>query len=79
MRARTCLYSTTPDQDFIIGALPQSPQVAVACGFSGHGFKLVLVVGEILADLALDGVTRHDISLFALDRPALWAPDGGAA
>lgn len=36
----------------------------VACGFSGHGFKFVPVVGEILADLAADGGTSHPIALF---------------
>ena len=41
-----------------------SENVTVACGFSGHGFKFVPVVGEILADLAIDGVTGHPISLF---------------
>jgi len=40
----------------------------VAAGFSGHGFKFCSVVGEILADLAVDGRTEHDIGLFALGR-----------
>ena len=55
LRAITCLYTTTPDHDFVIGAHPEHANVAVACGFSGHGFKFVPVVGEILADLALEG------------------------
>jgi glycine/D-amino acid oxidase-like deaminating enzyme len=38
--------------------------VTVACGFSGHGFKFVPIVGEILADLTIDGATRHPIALF---------------
>ena len=38
------------------------------CGFSGHGFKFASVVGEILADLALAGATRHDISFFSAGR-----------
>lgn len=71
--AQTCLYATTPDQHFIIGRLPDHPQVAVACGFSGHGFKFVPVVGEILADLVVDGSTAHDLGLFSLDRPVLRA------
>jgi len=71
--AQTCLYATTPDRHFIIGRLPDLPQVAVACGFSGHGFKFVPVVGEILADLVLDGSTTHDLDLFRLDRPVLGA------
>jgi len=47
---------------------PADVAVAIAAGFSGHGFKFCSVVGDILADLALDGGTRHDISLFALAR-----------
>jgi sarcosine oxidase len=71
--AQTCLYATTPDRHFIIGRLPDHPQVAVACGFSGHGFKFVPVVGEILADLVTSGRTTHDLELFRLDRPTLGA------
>lgn len=64
----TCLFTNTPDEHFAIGALPGVPSVVVAAGFSGHGFKFCSVVGEILADLALDGGTRHDIGLFAPGR-----------
>ncbi|GAA2228112.1 N-methyl-L-tryptophan oxidase [Streptomyces amakusaensis] len=61
----TCMYSTTPDEHFVIARHPGHPDaVTVACGFSGHGFKFVPVVGEILADLALEGGTPHPISLF---------------
>jgi sarcosine oxidase len=65
---KTCLFTNTPDEHFVIDRLPHAPHVAIAAGFSGHGFKFCSVVGEILADLALDGGTRHDISLFALGR-----------
>jgi sarcosine oxidase len=68
VRATTCLYTTTPDANFIISAHPQHAQVQVACGFSGHGFKFCSVVGEILADLATAGTTRHDLSLFTPSR-----------
>ncbi|MEU5974349.1 N-methyl-L-tryptophan oxidase [Streptomyces sp. NPDC047315] len=69
LKAVTCLYTNTPDQHFVIGRHPAQPDTTtVACGFSGHGFKFVTVVGEILADLALDGTTRHRIELFAPDR-----------
>jgi sarcosine oxidase len=64
LRAITCLYTTTPDHDFVIGLHPRHPDVAIACGFSGHGFKFVPVVGEVLADLALDGTTARPIGLF---------------
>ena len=69
--ALTCMYTTTPDHHFVIAAHPEHAQVTVACGFSGHGFKFVPVVGEILADLAIDGSTRHPIGLFDPRRPAL--------
>jgi sarcosine oxidase len=60
----TCMYSNTPDQHFVIARHPDADHITVACGFSGHGFKFVPVVGEILADLAVDGATGHPISLF---------------
>jgi sarcosine oxidase len=68
LAAKTCMYTTTPDEHFVIGLHPGHPQVAFAAGFSGHGYKFASVVGEILAELAVDGRTRHDIELFAPDR-----------
>jgi sarcosine oxidase len=64
LHSATCMYSNTPDEHFVIARHPDSENITVACGFSGHGFKFVPVVGEILADLAIDGVTGHPISLF---------------
>jgi sarcosine oxidase len=64
LRADPCMYTTTPDEHFVIARHPAHEQVVVACGFSGHGFKFVPVVGEILAELAIDGSTRHPIGLF---------------
>ncbi|WP_460357055.1 N-methyl-L-tryptophan oxidase [Mycobacterium sp. ZZG] len=64
LHSATCMYSNTPDQHFVIARHPDTVNVTVACGFSGHGFKFVPVVGEILADLALSGATAHPISLF---------------
>ena len=64
VRATTCLYTLTPDLNFVIGQHPAHPQVNIAAGFSGHGFKFCSVVGEILADLVISGRTRHDIALF---------------
>lgn len=63
-RAATCLYTMTPDHNFILGAHPQHAQVILAAGFSGHGFKFTPVIGEILAQLATGGTTGHDIALF---------------
>jgi len=64
----TCMYTNTPDGHFLIDRHPQWGTVTIACGFSGHGFKFASVVGEVLADLALDGRTRHRIALFRLAR-----------
>jgi len=64
----TCMYTSTPDGHFAIGRHPGYSQVLVAAGFSGHGFKFAGVVGEILAELAVEGKTRHDISAFSLER-----------
>ena len=66
--AKTCLYTVTPDRDFIIDRLPDAPNIIVASPCSGHGFKFAPVVGEILADLATSGATQHDISRFQLSR-----------
>jgi sarcosine oxidase len=64
LHSATCMYSNTPDQNFVIARHPDCANVTVACGFSGHGFKFVPIVGEILADLASTGTTRHPIALF---------------
>lgn len=64
VHSATCMYSNTPDQHFVIARHPDTTNVTVACGFSGHGFKFVPVVGEILADLATTGTTEHPIALF---------------
>jgi sarcosine oxidase len=66
--ARTCMYTNTPDQHFVVSKHPDHPQVAVAAGFSGHGYKFCSVIGEILADLAIDGGTRHPVDLFSPTR-----------
>jgi len=68
LRAKTCMYTNTPDEHFVISAHPNHPQVAIACGFSGHGYKFCGVVGEMLADLTTEGSTRHPIDIFAPSR-----------
>jgi sarcosine oxidase len=68
LAAKTCLYTMTPDGDFILDRLPECPQIIVAAPCSGHGFKFAPVIGEILADLAVIGHTKHDISRFSLKR-----------
>lgn len=68
MRLETCLFTNTPDGHFVLDTLPDRPQVVVGAGFSGHGFKFASVIGEIMADLALDGETDHPIEMFSIDR-----------
>ena len=65
---KACIFTNSPDEHFLLGTLPHAPQVSLFAGESGHGYKFASVIGEILADLATDGVTRHDIGLFALNR-----------
>lgn len=63
-----CLVTFTPDEHFIIDALPGHREIIVASPCSGHGFKFASVVGEITADLALADATKHDIAGFSLSR-----------
>jgi len=65
---QVCMFTNTPDEHFIVDVHPEYPQVSIAAGFSGHGFKFCSVIGEIMADLALDGATCHNIDLFRLRR-----------
>ena len=68
MQLTTCLFTNTPDGHFVIDRLPDEPRVTVGAGFSGHGFKFASVVGEILADLAVDGETDHGVDRFRMGR-----------
>ena len=65
---RRCLYTMTPDKHFIVDRHPEYPQIAIGAGFSGHGFKFTTLIGKILAQLAMEGTTEHNISLFQLER-----------
>jgi glycine/D-amino acid oxidase-like deaminating enzyme len=66
--AKACMYTLTSDHDFIIDQHPKHPQLVLCGGFSGHGFKFAPIVGEIAADLALDGGTPHEIEFLSLRR-----------
>lgn len=79
MAMKTCIFTNTPDTHFILDLHPAHPQVSIAAGFSGHGFKFCSVVGEIMAQLALDGKTAHDILPFALDRPRIRRTHAGSS
>jgi sarcosine oxidase len=69
---RTCLYTLTPDRDFVVDRLPDAPGVLVALG-AAHGFKYASVLGRILVELALDDETPSaaELGAFAIDRPVL--------
>ena len=67
---RTCLYTLTPDRDFVIDRLPGHANVAVGIG-GGHGFKFASLVGRILSELAIDGRTERNIEPFRIDRAIL--------
>ncbi len=67
-RSSVCMYTLTPDRHFVIDLDPRHRNVAVAAGFSGHGFKFASVVGEILADLCDNGRTSHPIEMFRATR-----------
>lgn len=66
--ARSCLYTMSPDQNFVIDHLPGRRSMVVLAGFSGHGYKFAPVVGEIAADLAIDGNTLRPAGFLGLAR-----------
>jgi len=69
LSTKICLYANSPDENFIIDKLPgYEENVSIACGFSGHGFKFASVVGEILADLAIEGKTNLPIQFLGAKR-----------
>ena len=68
LAATTCLYTMTPDSDFIIDHHPGHANVVYAAGFSGHGFKFSAVMGEVMADLATAGTTHHPIGFLSAER-----------
>ncbi len=68
MALHACMFTNTPDEHFVIDTLPGLDEVLVVSACSGHGFKFVPVVGEIVADLVTTGQSRFDLSMFGLDR-----------
>lgn len=73
---QVCMTTHTPDQGFVVGPLPGAGHVTVLAGFSGHGFKHAAGVGEIAAQLTVEGGTVYDIHPFRADR-FTGAPDPG--
>jgi sarcosine oxidase len=78
IKSLTCMYTNTPDRHFIIDRVPNHANVVYACGFSGHGFKFASAIGEVMAEMAMDGEARHDVSFLGADRPALHAEAGAS-
>jgi len=72
-RVTTCLYTLTPDRDFVVGPVPGHEAVVVGLG-AAHGFKFAPWFGRVLADLATSGTTGSDVEAFRLDRAALTDP-----
>ncbi len=68
LRMQTCIYTRSPDEFFFVDRAAADPRIVLASPCSGHGFKFASVMGEILADLALEGRTAHPIDRFRIDR-----------
>ncbi|MCC6234059.1 MAG: N-methyl-L-tryptophan oxidase [Verrucomicrobiales bacterium] len=68
VKGAVCLYTLTPDLNFVIDRHPGTERVTVAAGFSGHGYKFCSVVGEVVADLVTTGRSPFDLSLFRAAR-----------
>jgi glycine/D-amino acid oxidase-like deaminating enzyme len=66
--AAVCLYTNAPDDHFLLGPHPDHPAVIVVSACSGHGFKFAPVIGELAAELALEGRSRHDLTPFRIER-----------
>lgn len=63
----TCMYTSTPDEHFLIDLHPDNPNIILASPCSGHGYKFCSVVGEIIKDLVVTGDSeKNDISLFRI-------------
>ena len=72
---KTCLFTNTPDEHFIVDRYPGLPQVVLASPCSGHGFKFASVLGEVLADMTMDRAPAFDLSWLGLARFAVTPDD----
>jgi len=73
VRSLRCLYTLTPDRDFVLAPVPGHERVVVGMG-AAHGFKFAPTFGQLLADLVTTGGSATDVSAYRLDRPALTDP-----
>mmetsp|Transcript_28300 Transcript_28300/g.79873 ORF Transcript_28300/g.79873 Transcript_28300/m.79873 type:complete len:219 (-) Transcript_28300:226-882(-) len=69
-KAAACMFTNTPDENFILDLHPQHPQVVMCSACSGHGYKFASVIGEVLSQLALWGESSHDITLHRVFHPS---------
>ena len=65
---QTCMFTNTPDENFIIDRHPNYSQVFIAGGFSGHGFKFTSVVGEIISEMILKSKFPNELEFLRLSR-----------
>jgi len=68
IKGSTCIYTLTPDEDFILDRHPEFRHLFIAAGFSGHGFKFSSVVGEMISHIITKGKTPFDLASFAINR-----------
>ena len=68
LSSTVCMYTMTPDEDFVIDRHPMYERVVIASPCSGHGFKFAPAIGEAISDLVVEGWTRHDLRRFAANR-----------
>ncbi len=64
VQSKVCLYDMTENSDFVLDQDPENPDVVYGYGFSGHGFKFAPLIGELLAELALDRKPSFDLDRF---------------
>ena len=70
---KSCLYTLTPDRDFVVDLVPGHPRVAVGLG-AAHGFKFAAVLGRVISELVTRGASTSDIEAFRFDRAACREP-----
>lgn len=68
LRTKTCFYTMTPDEHFLIDRHPKFPNLIFAAGFSGHGFKFAPAIGEALVELALTETSALPLGFLGLSR-----------
>ncbi|XP_044849192.1 peroxisomal sarcosine oxidase isoform X3 [Mauremys mutica] len=70
-----CMYTNTPDEDFVLDRHPKFSNIIIGAGFSGHGFKLAPVVGKLLCQLSVGEEPSYAMEPFRIHRfPGLPAP-----